>query len=180
MRVTLSHKDGWIQSDKENGESYIPQNYERHKHGDTTTWGKAAGMEKWGAGEPTGSIMEGLWGNAMQYCLVPLIIGSLVLKIVLKFLKIQILSDFINTRVFIYKNLAQVRLFYVSPILPMDKCHHEFGFGPFCLRFFTLTTHPPITQQIYPGVSPSEQDSGLYYTAGSNRQKYLWGVFLNQ
>lgn len=50
--------------------------------------------------------MEGLWGNAMQYCLVPLIIGSLVLKIVLKFLKIQILSDFINTRVFIYKNLA--------------------------------------------------------------------------
>lgn len=63
-------------------------------------------MEKWGAGEPTGSIMEGLWENAMQYCLVPLIIGSLVLKIVLKFLKIQILSDFINTRVFIYKNLA--------------------------------------------------------------------------
>lgn len=44
-------------------------------------------MEKCGDGEPTGSIMEGLWGNAMQYCLVPLIIGSLVLKNCLEIFK---------------------------------------------------------------------------------------------
>lgn len=70
-------------------------------------------------------------------------------------------------------------LLCVSLILPMDKCHHEFGFGPFCLWFYTLTTHLPVTQQIYPGVSPSGQDSGPCYTAGSNCQKSLWGVFLH-
>lgn len=43
-------------------------------------------MGNYEGGEPAGSIIEGLWGNAMQHYLAPLIIGNLALKIVLKFL----------------------------------------------------------------------------------------------